>query len=285
MTDLPFSPAVDALIDLALTEDLGAGDLTSDILFPGQETARGSVLAKEPLVVAGLGVFARVLARVDPDVSCQAVARDGQSVAAGGVIARVSGRARSLLRGERTALNFLRRLSGVATLTARYVEALGPDGPRLCDTRKTTPGLRELEKYAVRMGGGFNHRFNLGAGALVKDNHIAALGSIAEAVRRLRAHLPHTATIEVEVTSPGQVDEALTAGADIVLLDNMSDAAMAEAVARCRGRAVTEASGRITLERLAALRQVGVDVVSSGALTHSAPAADISLDLEIGSSP
>jgi nicotinate-nucleotide pyrophosphorylase (carboxylating) len=279
MADYPFSPFVDELIRMALMEDLAGGDLTSDLLFAADAGARGRVLAKQDLVLAGLGVFERVLAAVDARVRFEARHRDGERVAAGTVVALVEGPARSVLRAERTALNFLRHLSGVATLTARYVAAAGPDGPRVVDTRKTTPGFRELEKYAVRCGGGRNHRFNLGSAVMIKDNHIAAVGSIAEAVRRARAGAPHTAHIEVETNTLDEVQQALDAGADSVLLDNMDDETMAQAVALCRGRALTEASGNITDARLASLARVGVDIVSSGALTHSAPAADLSLDL------
>lgn len=277
----PFSPAVDALIDLALTEDLGAGDLTSDALFGPSDQGRGVVLAKEALVVAGLGVMARVFERVDRRLDFEPLVEDGAHTEAGAHLARVKGPVRSLLRAERTALNFVRHLSGVATLTAQFVEASGTSGPRVVDTRKTTPGFRELEKYAVRQGGGHNHRANLGAGVMIKDNHIAAVGSIGAAVARVRDVAPHTATVEVEVVDLAGVDAALEAGADILLLDNMTDADMAEAVRRCQGRAVTEASGNVTLDRIESLRLIGVDVVSSGALTHSARSADISLDLEL----
>jgi len=276
----PFSPAVDALIDLSLQEDLSGGDLTSDLLLPESQRASAIVLAKEPMTVSGLGVLARVFARVDSAIAVELACADGAAVSDRATLARVSGPVRSMLRAERCALNFIRHMSGVATLTARYVAILGVDGPRLADTRKTTPGYRELEKYSVRMGGGFNHRWNLGAAIMIKDNHIAAVGSIAEAVARARAGAPHTVTIEVETTNLSEVDQALDAGADIIMLDNMSDDMMREAVGRCRGRALTEASGGITDERLARLAAVGVDVISSGALTHSAPAADISLDLE-----
>jgi nicotinate-nucleotide pyrophosphorylase (carboxylating) len=282
-TGFPFSPAVDRLIELALTEDLSAGDLTSDILFDDEVTAEAQVLAKSPLVVAGLPVFRRVIERVDPRCRYTALVAEGDRVPAGAVLATLVGPARSVLRAERTALNFLRHLSGVATLTAEYVEAAGGVGPRVCDTRKTRPGFRELEKYAVRVGGGWNHRFNLGAAAMVKDNHIVAAGSITAAVEHLRKRLPHTTSIEVETTRLEQVDEALAARADIIMLDNMSNEEMSAAVKLCAGRAVTEASGGITLERIRDLGEVGVDVVSVGALTHSAPAADISLDVVVGS--
>jgi nicotinate-nucleotide pyrophosphorylase (carboxylating) len=276
----PFSPAVDRLIELALTEDLCGGDLTSDPIFAADEKASGTVVAKSALVVAGLGLFARVLEFVDRDCRVEMTVADGDPVQPGAGLARASGSVRSLLRAERTALNFLRHLSGVATLTHLCVAAAGVDGPRIADTRKTTPGFRELEKYAVRMGGGHNHRFNLGAAVMIKDNHIAAAGSIAEAVRRVREAVPHTARIEVETTDLDEVAQALEAGADIIMLDNMSNEEMSEGVKLCRGRAITEASGNVTLDRIASLCSVGVDVISSGALTHSAPAADISFDLD-----
>lgn len=279
----PFSPAVDELIDMALREDLGCGDLTSDALFSAEQLGRGRLLAKDDMVVAGLGVFIRTLERADTDCSAECLVADGDTVTRGAVLANVSGPVLSLLRAERTALNFVRHLSGVASLTAKCVAAAGEGGPRICDTRKTTPGFRELEKYAVRMGGGFNHRFNLGAAAMIKDNHIAAAGSIHLAVSRLRASLPHTATIEVEAACLDDVDEALSVEADIIMLDNMSDDDMKEAVKRCRGHARTEASGNVTLEGIGRLRDIEVDIASSGALTHSAPAADISLDLQFES--
>ncbi len=282
MNEFPFSPAVDQLIDLALTEDLCCGDLTTDSLFSAESTTRGVLLAKESMVIAGLSVFQRVYAKLDPGVEIHPTSADSDQVAAGTEVAKITGPTRSVLRGERVALNFIRHLSGVATTTARYAELLGADGPRIVDTRKTTPGFRELEKYAVRQGGGFNHRFNLGAAVMIKDNHIAAVGSLTKAVTTCRAAIPHTATIEVEITSLEMLDEALEAGADIIMLDNMSDEQMAEAVARCAGRVITEASGGITDERLGTLREIGVDVISSGALTHSSKAADLSLDLEVG---
>lgn len=274
----PFSPAVDSLLELALQEDLCCGDLTSDALFEPTDCVSCWPKAKQDLVVAGLGVFQRVFQRVDTQIDVALRATDGDSVSSGTLLAEVNGPTRSVLRAERTALNFLCKLSGVATLTARFVAAAGPNGPRICDTRKTTPGFRELEKYAVKAGGGFNHRFNLGSSAMIKDNHIAAVGDLVGAVTRLRQRLPHTATIEVEVTNLDEVKAALEAGAEIVMLDNMGVSDMRTAVEMCAGRAVTEASGRVTLERIAELRDVGVDVISSGALTHSAPTADISLE-------
>ncbi|MBN1945059.1 MAG: carboxylating nicotinate-nucleotide diphosphorylase [Bradymonadales bacterium] len=277
----PFSPAVDRLIELALEEDLGAGDLTSDALFDANFDCQGVVLAKSALVVAGLELFGRILRQVDPRITVTLLVGEGTLVNPSTPLATLEGGALSVLRAERTALNFLCHLSGIATLTHRFVQAAGPEGPRICDTRKTTPGMRELEKYAVRMGGGKNHRFNLGSAVMIKDNHIAAMGSISRAVHRIKQAVPHTTRIEVEVSSLDQLDEALEAGADIILLDNMTDDQMKEAVEQCHGRAITEASGGITLERIRALATIGLDVISSGALTHSAPAADISLDLSI----
>lgn len=280
MTDFPFSPAVDQLIELALTEDLCCGDLTSDALFDPDQGCAGVFLAKEPLVLAGFPLVQRVFERVDSRCEVKQDVAEGTAVSARSALGHVRGPVRSVLRAERTALNFVRHLSGVASTVARYIRISGKGGPRIVDTRKTTPGFRELEKYAVRMGGGHNHRFNLGSAVMIKDNHIAAVGSIAEAVRRCRETIPHTATIEVEVATLEMVDEALAAGAEIIMLDNMNDAQMKLAAERCAGRALTEASGGITDERLGALGAVGVDIVSSGALTHSSPAADISLDLE-----
>lgn len=277
--EYPFSPAVDQLIELALIEDLSSGDLTSDTLFGADQTCSGTVVARQSLVVAGLPVLCRVFAAVDRRCAITLEVEDGARLARDGVLARVDGPVRSVLRAERTALNFIRHLSGVATTVASYHEIIGPVGPRIADTRKTTPGFRELEKYAVRAGGGHNHRFNLGAAVMIKDNHIAAVGTIGEAVRRCRESVPHTTRIEVETATLDQVDQALEAGADIIMLDNMSDEQMRDAVGRCKGRAITEASGGITEGRLVTLRDIGVDVVSVGAITHSAPCADISLDL------
>lgn len=276
----PFSSATRDLIRLALLEDLYAGDVTTDAIFDDEETMTARFGAREALVVAGLPVVDEVFAQVDPELTCHWTLRDGTRCEPGQVIGTVTGRVRSVLRAERVALNFLRHLSGVATLTRRCADILGSDGPRIVDTRKTTPGFRELEKYAVRMGGGRNHRYNLSSGAMIKDNHIAAAGSIAEAVRRVREHAPFLTRIEVEVQNFAELDEALAAGADAVLLDNMDTPTMAEAVRRVAGRAIVEASGRITEARLAELRGIGLDVISSGALTHSAPNVDIGLDAD-----
>ncbi|TVR01214.1 MAG: carboxylating nicotinate-nucleotide diphosphorylase [Deltaproteobacteria bacterium] len=274
---LPFSPGVPALITLALSEDLHAGDVTSDAIFDEAHRSRAVLAAKEPAVLAGGAIFEAVFRAVDPGVVVTWEVPEGGSAERGAVLARLEGSTRSLLRAERTALNFLRHLCGIATMTRRWVEVLGPAGPRLLDTRKTTPGFRELEKYAVRTGGGCNHRYSLGSGAMIKDNHIAAAGSITAAVERVRAHAPFLLRIEVEVETLGELDEALAAGADAVLLDNMGEEAMREAVRRVGGRALTEASGNVTEDRLPGLRDIGLDFVSAGALTHSAPQSDLSL--------
>jgi nicotinate-nucleotide pyrophosphorylase (carboxylating) len=280
MPAFPFSDATRRLIQLAIDEDLYAGDVTSDAIFGPEEPGRAVFLAREALVLAGAPVVDEVFARIDPALHTEWFVRDGARVGANAELARVTGPVRSLLRAERTALNFVRHLSGVATITDRYVAQLGEGGPRLVDTRKTTPGMRELEKYAVRCGGGHNHRYNLSSGAMIKDNHIVAAGSITRAVERVRAFAPFLVRIEVEVTSLEQLDEALAAGADAVLLDNMDTPTMAAAVKRVAGRAIVEASGRITDARLAELRGIGLDVISSGAVTHSAPNVDIALEFE-----
>lgn len=276
MRPFPFSEATRDLIRLALLEDLHAGDVTADALFDEDAMTSARFEAKEALVVAGLPVVEEVFRRIDPEIRCNWEVRDGAKVDVG-TFGTVAGRTRSLLRGERTVLNFLRHLSGVATLTRTCVDILGPTGPALVDTRKTTPGFRELEKFAVRCGGGRNHRYSLGSGAMLKDNHIAAAGSIAQAVRRVREYAPFLLRIEVEVDTLDQLQQALDAGADAVLLDNMDTDTMRQAVAITQKRALLEASGNITAARLAELRDIGLDVISSGALTHSARQVDISL--------
>jgi nicotinate-nucleotide pyrophosphorylase (carboxylating) len=284
-TVFPFSPAVEQLIQLALTEDLSCGDLTSDPLLSPDTQGEGELITKEACVVAGLPLFEKVFSLIDPHIIIQPLCADGDPVSPGTTLARLSGSALGLLRGERTALNFIRHLSGIATTTAQYVALCPPDGPHICDTRKTTPGFRELEKYAVRMGGGLNHRFNLGAAAMIKDNHIVAAGSIAQAVSIIRKSLPHTAKIEIEVSNLEEVQEALDVKADVLLLDNMSNEMMASAVRLCRGRTTTEASGGITLSRIQEIAETGVDMISVGALTHSAPAADLSMNLLFNGNP
>ncbi len=271
----------DTLLWAWLKEDLGFGDLTVQVLGLGGREAQGVFLAKAQGVVAGLWVAERVFRLLDPGVRFRALVGEGEEVAPGARLAEVAGELGALLAGERLALNLLQRLSGIATLTRRYTEALAGTGARLLDTRKTTPGLRALEKYAVRVGGGGNHRLGLFDAVLIKDNHIRALGGVGEAVRRAKERAPHYLKVEVEVTSLEEVEEALSAGADILLLDNMDEATLREAVARAKGRALLEASGNMTLERARKAAELGVEYISVGALTHSAPALDISLELEV----
>ena len=269
------------IVTAALVEDLAGGDITTAATVASTARAVARAVAKSALVVAGGDVFARVFYEVDPGLRVERKLADGARAEPGAVLWEVEGSARSILMGERTALNFAQRLSGIATLTSRFVDAV-PAGStlRVVDTRKTTPGLRALERHAVRCGGGKNHRNDLGSAVLIKDNHIAAAGGITAAIERARQNAAHTSRVEVEVESLAALDEALAAGADIVMLDNFAPADVTQAVQRARGRALVEVSGGITLERIAELARAGVDVVSVGALTHSAPAADISLDLE-----
>jgi|YNPNPStandDraft_1061719.scaffolds.fasta_scaffold00060_33 nicotinate-nucleotide pyrophosphorylase (carboxylating) len=270
---------VDRLIELALEEDLGPGDVTTQALIPPDRKGAAQIRAKEPLVVAGLPVARRVFQKLDSRVQFFPSAEEGQEMASGEVLAQVRGPLAAILTGERTALNFLMRLSGIATFTRRMVSAVSGFPVAIVDTRKTTPGWRALEKYAVRVGGGHNHRFGLYDGILIKNNHLAALGSITQAVRLAREKAHHLLKIEVEVTSLEEFKEALAAGADIIMLDNLDEAAMAEAVKLTAGRALLEASGGLTLERLPQVAATGVNLISMGALTHSAPAVDIHLRL------
>ncbi|MFN8663793.1 MAG: carboxylating nicotinate-nucleotide diphosphorylase [Thermomicrobiales bacterium] len=273
-----------SLIELALAEDLLGGDVTTSATVPPDAQAQATLLAKAPGVISGLEVAREVFAQVDSTLKFVSLVPDGASVPAMTPIARVSGNARSILAGERLALNLLQRLSGVATVTARYVAEVEGTKARVVDTRKTTPGLRVLEKAAVRDGGGHNHRFGLGDGVLIKDNHLAAVGGphrVRDAVRAARAAAPHTLRIEVEVTTLAELAEALDAGADIVMLDNMPVAEMREAVALTQGRALLEASGGVNLSTIREIAETGVDLISVGALTHSAPALDISLDFDL----
>jgi nicotinate-nucleotide pyrophosphorylase (carboxylating) len=274
------SGAVERIIDLALDEDLSLGDATSEATIPASARGRGTFLAKDPLVLAGTAVAARVFERLG--AACKFDRADGDRVPRGEVFGEATGPLRALLAAERSALNFLQRLSGIATGTRTAVDALSAAGgrTRLLDTRKTTPGWRRLEKDAVRAGGGLNHRFSLGDGILVKDNHVAACGGVGEAVRRARSRGNAMLRVEVEVVDLAGLAEAISAGADIVLLDNMDDRAMAEAVRQSAGRVLLEASGNMTLERLPRVAATGVDFVSMGALTHSARAADISFEIE-----
>lgn len=266
-----------ALIRLALAEDIGPGDVTS-ALVPEDHAGRATLLAKQDLVLAGRAAFDEVYQQVDPEVQVTWHAEEGRAVKPGEIVGEVRGGARSLLIGERLALNLLQRLCGVATLAREAADAVAGTGAKVVDTRKTTPGLRMLQKAAVRAGGAHNHRFGLFDGVLIKDNHIAAVGGIREAISAAREVSHHLVRIEVEIKHLSQLDEALEAGADVIMLDNMDLATMREAVARTAGRAKLEASGGVTVERLRDIAETGVDFISMGALTHSAAAADISLN-------
>jgi nicotinate-nucleotide pyrophosphorylase (carboxylating) len=279
MDNLLNSAHLDRLIDLALEEDIGPGDVTTQAIIPPDLMGEAHIRAKATLVVAGLPVAARVFGKLDMEVVFSAAAADGQEVTKGTVLARLTGPVASILTGERVALNFLQRLSGIATFTRAMAAQVAGTQAVLVDTRKTTPGWRVLEKYAVRMGGGGNHRLGLYDGVLIKNNHLTAVGSISEAVRQAKARTHHLLKIEVEVTDLPGLEEALSAGADRILLDNMDDATLKKAVELTRGRAVLEASGSMTKERLPKVAATGVNFISMGALTHSAPAVDIHLRL------
>ncbi|MFM7319902.1 MAG: carboxylating nicotinate-nucleotide diphosphorylase [Armatimonadota bacterium] len=277
--DLP-TVLLEPIVREALREDIGSGDLTTRLTVPTGARATARLVAKQEGVVCGIGVAALAFRLMDPEAICTPVRADGDRVTPGDVLAVVDGPADALLTAERVALNFLQRLSGTATLARRCVDAVAGTSATVVDTRKTTPGLRLLEKYAVRCGGAANHRFGLGDGILIKDNHLAAGGGVGECVRRARAGAPHGIRVEVECKSLEQVEEALAVGADILLLDNMDLPTLRAAVGRIAGRARTEASGGVRLETIRAIAETGVDLVSVGALTHSAPALDISLDFE-----
>jgi nicotinate-nucleotide pyrophosphorylase (carboxylating) len=271
----------DELIRRALEEDLQGGDLTTEATVDPDTRAVAHALARSELVVCGSDVFARVFYFVDPGLRVLELVADGTKVSAGTEIWQVEGRAQSILIAERTALNFVQRMSGIATMARTYVDALPPGSKtRITDTRKTTPGLRMLERYAVRTGGAHNHRDALGSAVLIKDNHIEAAGGITSAIERAKQRAPHTCRVEIEVETLAGVDEALAAKADIVMLDNFEPTELAEALRRCRGKALVEVSGKITLARISELGALGVDIVSSGALTHSVRAADIALDID-----
>jgi len=271
---------IDRLIEQALLEDIHTGDITTRAVVPGCRPATARLIAKEDMVVAGLSIAGRVFAKLNPAVVFKPCCDDGYTATKGSVLAFLNGDASDLLMGERVALNILQRMCGIATLTSRFVAAVSGTKARIVDTRKTTPGLRELEKYAVRVGGGINHRTGLYDGVLIKENHIAAAGGITEAIRCARAYIPHTLKIEIETETLPQVDEALAAGADIIMLDNMSLDEMQQAVAVIAGRALVEASGGVNLETVRAIAETGVDIISVGALTHSPRAMDISMLLD-----
>ena len=272
--------AVGRLIELALEEDVGPGDRTAEACVAAEARGTALIVAKEALVVSGISAAARVFRALDRDCELEALLSEGAAAEAGAGVLRVRGRLRAILTAERTALNLLQRLCGVATLTRRYAQALRGTRTRVLDTRKTTPGMRELEKAAVRAGGGSNHRTALFDGMLVKDNHAAAAGGIGQAVRRAKAAASPFLRVEAEVSTKEQIEEALAAGADLLLLDNLGDRELAAAVQQIGGRVPTEASGGITLDRLQRIAACGVDYVSVGALTHSAPAVDLSLVVE-----
>ncbi len=262
-----------------LREDIGNGDITSEPLFEADQQGMAQLVARESFVVAGAAsVAAEVFRLQSSEIRCSDARDDGANVEKGDVLLHVSGPVVELLKAERVALNLLQRLSGIATVTAAFVAETEVYPVRITDTRKTTPGMRMLEKYAVRAGGGYNHRFNLSDGVLIKDNHIAACGSLSEAVRVLRERIPHTVKIEVETDTLGQVRESLGCGVDIIMLDNMDIETMKKAVAMVSGAALTEASGGVSLETVAAIAATGVDIISVGALTHSAPSCDIGMD-------
>lgn len=274
------TPATLRLIDLALDEDLGRGDVTSEAIFAPGTPVRGTLMAKQEIVLAGIEVAAAVFHRVDPHIEVRIRRHDGDVLSKGDAAAEVAGEARHVLGAERTALNFLQRLSGIATLTRAFVRATAGTRARVVDTRKTMPGWRVLDKAAVRAGGGRNHRADLASGILIKDNHIAAAGSVEQAVARARAAASHLSRVEVEVSTEAALDEALRAGADVVLLDNVDPAMARRLVERTAGRALIEVSGGVTLETVRSYAEAGVDLVSVGALTHSPRAADLSLELE-----
>ena len=274
--------AIDDAVTRALAEDLGrAGDVTSTATIPPAVHAHAILVARQAGVIAGLPLAVAVFRRLSPEINIQAHVRDGNAVAKGVHVLSISGPARAVLAGERTALNFVGRMSGIATLTADYIRHAGVTKMRICDTRKTTPGLRALEKYAVRCGGGFNHRFGLDDAILIKDNHIAVAGGVKPVLERARAHVGHLVKIEIEVDTLDQLREVLATGlADVVMLDNMDIPMLREAVTITAGGVVLEVSGSVTLASIAEIAKTGVDYVSSGALTHSAPNFDVALDID-----
>lgn len=277
MNPVTMKLVADKYIRMALEEDINNEDVSTNAVMPEYKKGEVQLIGKEDGIIAGLEIFERVFALLDPQTKTVCTVKDGDSVKKGQVLAVVTGDIRVLLSGERTALNYLQRMSGIATYTNNVVKLLEGTATKLLDTRKTTPGMRVFEKYAVRVGGGGNHRYNLSDGVLLKDNHIDAAGGIRQAVEAARAYAPFVRRIEVEVEDLGMVKEAVEAGADIIMLDNMTPEMMAEAIHIINGRAETECSGNITKENIKAIASLGIDYVSSGALTHSAPILDISL--------
>lgn len=268
---------VKKLIELALIEDIGAGDITTDYLIDANAEGSGYIVAKEPLVLAGLIIVKMVFHEIDSGIKFESEYNDGDEVKKGEIVLKMSGNLRALLKGERTALNFLQRLSGIATNVRSYVDEMQGSKTRLVDTRKTIPGFRSLEKYAVRVGGAYNHRMALYDGVMIKDNHIAACGGIAKAVTTIREYVSHLVKIEVEVSDFKELDEALSVNADVIMLDNMDLSEVSQAVKIINGRSVVEVSGSVTKEQLKDLSETGVDIISSGSLTHQARAVDLSM--------
>jgi len=272
--------SIQHLIEIALQEDIGSGDITTENLVAPQLEGNGVIIAKESLVIAGLDVARQVFEHLDSEVIFKTACNDGDVLAEGSIVLEVKGNLRALLMGERTALNFLQHLSGIATHVRSYVEKLDNTTVRLVDTRKTTPGWRVLEKYAVRVGGAYNHRMGLYDGVLIKDNHIAVCGGVQKAVERIREHVSHLVKIEVEASDLSQVKEALDAGADVIMLDNMDISQIKEAAALIDGRAAVEVSGGVTKSSLKKLADAGVDIISAGALTHAARGVDLSMQIK-----
>ncbi len=276
----PEMQMIDDLIELALKEDIGMGDITTENLITENARGKAVVLAKEDVVLCGFEVARKVFQRLDPQIRFNPLFKDGDDVSSNQMVLELEGKMAALLMGERTALNFMQRLSGIATLTKSYVKLIQNTKVRLVDTRKTTPGLRALEKYAVRMGGGSNHRAGLFDGVLIKDNHIAACGGIKKAVDHIRPRISHLIKIEVEVTNLTEVKEALAAGADVIMLDNMDINQIKTAVETINRRALVEVSGGVTIKTIGHLAQTGIDIISVGALTHSARAMDLSMQIQ-----
>jgi len=270
---------IDKIIEQALLEDIGTGDITTEFIIPSNLKAKGIIKTSEEGVVAGLDIACLVFQKLDSEIIFQEKTKDGKKVARGKELAEITGPARTILKGERVALNFLQRMSGIATITSKFCQEVKDFPVRIVDTRKTTPGLRILEKYAVHMGGGYNHRFGLYDAVLIKDNHIAVAGGIKSAVNSVRKQISHTVKIEVEVENLSQLQEALEMKVDIVMLDNMSLDMMREAVNIAKGKVLIEASGGITLDNVREVAQTGVDLISIGALTHSVKSLDISMEI------
>jgi len=270
---------IDKIIEQALLEDIGTGDITTESIIPSNLKAKGIIKTSEEGVIAGLDIACLVFQKLDSEIIFQEKTKDGTKVARGKELAEITGPARTIFKGERVALNFLQRISGIATITSKFCQEVKDFPVRIVDTRKTTPGLRILEKYAVRMGGGYNHRFGLYDAVLIKDNHIAVAGGIKSAVNSVRKQISHTVKIEVEVENLSQLQEALKVQVDIIMLDNMDLETMKEAVKMVKGKALIEASGGITLEKVRKIAQTGVDLISIGALTHSVKSLNISMEI------